>query len=147
MTMPASSEMLQHRLPSDAEVKAADSLRKIISANDKLRLLDEQGEQAEITLAPTLSRLLMSLLRHVSAGEAVTLVPYGQKLTTQQAADILNVSRPHFIKLLEKGELPYELVGRHRRVNAKDLFAYKQVRDEQRDKALSVLAEMDAELI
>lgn len=147
MTMPATSEMLEHRLPSNAEVQAADSLRKILSASSKLRLFDEAGEQADITLTPGLSSLMLALLRHVSAGEAVTLVPYGQKLTTQQAADILNVSRPHFIKLLEQGELGYELVGRHRRVNAKDLFEYKKNRDDQRENALSSLAEMDADLL
>nr|WP_244505265.1 excisionase family DNA-binding protein [Rhizobium sp. LCM 4573] len=68
-------------------------------------------------------------------------------LTTQQAADILNVSRPYLISLLEKGEIEHTLAGRHRRINADRLFAYKKARDEKRSEALSALAEMDADLL
>lgn len=87
----------------------------------------------------------MELLRHVGRGDAVTLVPVSQMLTTQQAADILNVSRPFLISLLEKGEIAFDTVGRHRRIKAEDLFAYKHTRDEKRGSALSALAELDAE--
>lgn len=68
-------------------------------------------------------------------------------LTTQQAADILNVSRPFLITLLERGEIQHTLVGRHRRIQAEHLFAYKKARDEKRSNASSDLAKMDAELL
>ncbi len=149
MTMPAFAEGLGGRLPSDSEKAAANHLRKILAAHatgdTKLRVLDEETKAAEITLSPALSNLLMELLRHVGRGDAVTLVPVSQMLTTQQAADILNVSRPFLIALLDKGEIEHSLVGRHRRIKADRLFAYKQARDKKRSDALSDLAELDAE--
>ncbi|WP_313538562.1 excisionase family DNA-binding protein [Sphingomonas sp.] len=149
MTMPAFAEELGSRLPSASEKAAANQLRQILashaSGNATLRVLDDDKTSTEITLTPGLSRLLMELLRHVGRGDAVTLVPVGQMLTTQQAADILNVSRPFFISLLEKGEIAFDTVGRHRRIKAEDLFAYKRARDDKRGSALSALAELDAE--
>lgn len=149
MTMPAFAEELGSRLPSASEKAAANQLRQILashaSGDATLRVLEDDKTSTEITLTPGLSRLLMELLRHVGRGDAVTLVPVSQMLTTQQAADILNVSRPFFISLLERGEIAFDTVGRHRRIKAEDLFAYKRARDEKRGSALSALAELDAE--
>ena len=151
MTMPAFAEGLGGRLPSDSEKAAANHLRKILAAHvtgdTKLRVLDEETKPAEITLSPALSNLLMELLRHVGRGDAVTLVPVSQMLTTQQAADILNVSRPFLVSLLDKGEIEHSLVGRHRRIKADHLFAYKRARDKKRSDSLSNLAELDAEYL
>jgi excisionase family DNA binding protein len=149
MTIPAYAEELGGRLPSADEKAAANQLRKILAAQmadgAKLRLRGDDRKPLEITLTPGLSNLLMELLRHVGRGDAVTLVPVSQMLTTQQAADILNVSRPFLISLLDKGEVKHTLVGRHRRIKAEHLFAYKRARDEKRSGALSELAELDAE--
>lgn len=150
MTMPAFSEGLGSRLPSASEKAAANHLRQILATqatgDTKLRVVDEDAKQpTEITLSPALSNLLMELLRHIGRGDAVTLVPVSQMLTTQQAADILNVSRPFLISLLDKGEIEHVLVGRHRRIKADHLFAYKQARDLTRSEALADLAELDAE--
>lgn len=151
MTLPAYAEELGGRLPSADERAAANRLRQILAAqavseqDQKLRITGEAGETAEIVLAPALSRLLMELLRHIGKGDAVTLVPVSQMLTTQQAADILNVSRPYLISLLDKGDIPHDLVGRHRRVRAEDLFAYKHRREAARGEALTELAELDAD--
>jgi excisionase family DNA binding protein len=152
MTLPAFAEELGSRLPSASEQAAANQLRKIIAARAGgdaiLRVLDDkQKKPAEITLTPALSNLLMELLRHIGRGDAVTLVPVSQMLTTQQAADILNVSRPYLISLLTKREIEHTLVGRHRRIKAEDLFAYKRERDEKRRKALAAIAEMDGGLL
>ncbi|QUS37506.1 DNA-binding protein [Tardiphaga alba] len=150
MTIPALAEAFGGRLPSASEKAAANQLRQILAAHTDgdttLRVLDEATQQpSEVTLGPALSNILMELLRHIGRGDAVTLVPVHQMLTTQQAADILNVSRPFFIALLEKDEIKHSLVGRHRRVRAEDLFAYKLARDNKRSGALANLAEMDAE--
>lgn len=151
MTMSAFAQELGGRLPSEHERAAANQLRTIIAANAAgdatLRVLDDEKKPAEVTLTPALSALLMEVLRHVGRGDAVTLVPVQQMLTTQQAADILNVSRPFLVNLLERDEIRFTTVGRHRRIKAEDLFAYKRARDEKRGKALSDLAAADAELL
>lgn len=110
-------------------------------------MVDNEKAVTEVTLTPALSSLLTELLRHIGRGDAVTLMPVQKMLTTQQAADILNVSRPYLVKLLERGDIEFTLVGRHRRIKAEDLFAYKRRSEEKRQNALSELAELDAELI
>lgn len=153
MAVSALAERLGDRLPSLDERAAANQLRRVIAAqatgehDQKLKVLNEAGERAEVILTPGLSALLLELLRHIGRGDAVTLVPVGQMLTTQQAADMLNVSRPFLISLLEKERIPHVLVGRHRRIKAEDLFSYKRQRDEARAAALAELAELDADLI
>ncbi|MCI3132668.1 helix-turn-helix domain-containing protein [Phenylobacterium aquaticum] len=151
MTLPSFAEAFGDRLPSADERAAANQLRQILAAqcapatDQRLRILDEENRSAEIVLTPGLSHLLMELLRHVGRGDAVTLVPVSQMLTTQQAADILNVSRPHLVSLLDRGQIQHDLVGRHRRIKAEHLFDYKRRRDAQRAKSLADLAELDAE--
>ena len=75
------------------------------------------------------------------------MIPVEAQLTTQQAADLLNVSRPFLLKLLKNEEIPFTMTGRHRRVRADDIFAYKENRDAERSKALNALARMDADEI
>lgn len=154
MTMPSSyADKIGDRLPSQSERDAANQLRQILAAhaspdnNSRLKIIESSGEPTEVILVPAISELLIDLLRHIGKGDAVTLVPVTQMLTTQQAADILNVSRPYFVGLLDKGEIEHVLVGRHRRVKAEDLFEYKNTRDSERASALDKLAELDADLI
>ncbi|WP_267361693.1 MULTISPECIES: helix-turn-helix domain-containing protein [unclassified Methylobacterium] len=151
MTMPASAKGLGGRLPSELERETANQLRRLLalqaSGEANLRVLDDDGKVIDVTLAPAVSKLLMEVLHPIGRGDAVTLVPVSQMLTTQQAADILNVSRPFLVSLLEKGEIPFDPVGRHRRIRAEDLFAYKAARDKRRNEALSELAALDGELL
>jgi excisionase family DNA binding protein len=86
--------------------------------------------------------LFLEVLRQMANGNAVTIVPVHAELTTQQAADLLNVSRPFLVGLLDEGKLPSRKVGSHRRVKAADLIAYQQ-RDEAGRK--KVLDELTAE--
>ncbi len=144
MTMHAFATSPASRLHQECERDAANQLRSIIAGNRRLRF---QGEPGEIELTPGLTQALLDMLSHIGSGDAVTILPVSRMLTTQQAADILNVSRPFLIGLLEKGEMPFEMAGRHRRVKAEHLLAYKQRRDIRRDAALAALAEQDADLL
>lgn len=110
MPIRAFAEPFGDRLPSADERAAANQLRQILTAlsasgaNQTLRVLDENNREAEVVLVPALSQRLLDLLRHIGSEDAVTLVSVSQMLTTQQAADILNISRPYLVSLLERGE-------------------------------------------
>lgn len=151
MTQPEAAKPRGERLPSSDARAAANQLRHILASHygphrsQTLTVVDDQQNRSDIVLPPALSHLLIEVLRHVGRGEEVALMPAKEMLTTQQAADILNVSRPYLISLLEKGELDFELVGRHRRIRADAVFDYKAQRGVRRRQALSALAEMDAE--
>jgi len=151
MTIPAFGEETGARLISAGEKVTANQLRQIIAAHANggatLRVLDDDRQPIEVTLPPALTHLLLDFLDHIGRGDAVRLLPVRQMLSTQQAADILNVSRPHLISLLDKEAIPHVLVGRHRRIRAEVLFAYKQARDARRGAALANLAENDSELL
>lgn len=147
------SAPLASRMPSEAEIENANDLRQILATQIKddeplhVQVPTEKGKLGDIVLMPDLAKTLLEVLRYIGAGQAVTIMPLGQYLTTQEAADLLNVSRPHFVQMLERKELPFMLVGRHRRVKAADLFDFKNRRDGVRADALSELAKGDADFI
>ena len=144
MTLPATALPFGNRLPSADDRQIANQLRRILASQKageaKLHIPDPKTRNpVEITLTPAMSDLFLELLRHIGSGDAVTLVPIHQMLTTQQAADLLNMSRPYLIRLIEKGDIPHSMVGRHRRLKAEDVFAYKAARDKIRSKAMDEL--------
>ncbi len=151
VALPSSIEPL---IPT-AEVAAAAgaSLRDLagLRASHGLRQaslsLDlEGGERAFVPIPAAVLELLQGILVQMAQGNAVTLVPVPAELTTQLAADLLNVSRPFLIERLEQGEIPFRKVGTHRRIRLADLMAYKHAIDQQRAAALNELAAQAQEL-
>lgn len=123
------------------------SSRKIGRRNSiRIQLLDDKESPETISIPSSAVRLLLYLLTEMSHGNAVTLIPTHTELTTQQAADLLGVSRPFMAKLLDEGKIPGRTVGKYRRVRFDDLLAYKQKDDETRAKILDQLSEEAQEM-
>lgn len=101
-------------------------------------LVGERGERME--LPKPVYELLVKVATALQEGKVITLVPETQVLTTQAAANLLGVSRPHVVKLIEEGRLPSHRVGAHRRIQMKDLLEFKRLRDKDRRDALDELA-------
>ena len=137
-------------LPDDHEVELAKEASRKLSAvtggKVDLHLEVEEGH-VSVTLPAAAMQMFVDLLTHMSQGNAVTIIPVNAELTTQQAADLLNVSRPYLIKLIEKEKvLPCTKVGRHRRIKYQDLVEYKRQVDAERMKALDELTDLSQEL-
>jgi excisionase family DNA binding protein len=99
-----------------------------------------------VPLPASVVRLLVNILEEMARGNAVTLIPIHAELTTQQAADMLNISRPSLIQLLDEKKLEYRRVGTHRRVGFEGLMRYRRQQETTRRKVLAELAAYDQEL-
>lgn len=124
-----------------------------IAREAKEKLLQfRNSESTSVVNMPSLElpkgsiELLIEILRAMEAGQAIQIIPVNAELTTVQAAGVLNVSRPFFIKLLEQGEIPYRVVGTHRRVLLDDVLHYKEKTDRKRRLILDELAAEAQEL-
>ena len=136
-------------LPTREE--AADLSSRALSKyanNERLNLkISSDGNDTEDLVLPGFAiNLLLDVLTEMAKGNAVTVMPIHAELSTQEAAGLLNVSRPYLVVLLEQGKIPFRKVGTHRRVLAKDVFDFKQRIDLQRSKALNDLAAQAQEL-
>ncbi len=130
--------------PTAAEHEQLGHLRAMIeaisTAHASARLVSATGEQIEIP--PSAFVALKLAVESLSRGMVVSLLPEGVELTTQEAADLLHLSRPYLVKLLEGGEMPFTKVGTHRRVRLDDVLAYRAVRARKRRDALVELTRL-----
>ena len=137
------------RMPTERETTLAAESSRLLAAcigkgdTAQLRLIDGN---ADITVPVSAIHMLVDILNQMAQGNAVSLVPVHAELTTQQAADMLNVSRPYLVKLLESGKIRFHKTGRHRRIRFDDLMEYRRRLDEESRKATDELAAQAQEL-
>ena len=139
--MPASSINEPVAIPQTEEEQIA-AIRRLVQEG-AAKLAGPDGRQIE--LPDTVQDLLLKILKSLQAGKAVSIVAEHQELTTQRAANILGVSRPFLVRLLEEGHIPFHMVGSHRRIYLRDLLAYKHRRDSARHEAVDRLAKAELE--
>ena len=135
------------RLPTAEEAQEAELAERALKALLRgrhvraIKIKAGRGKaEVSITMPAEAVASLAEVLRHMARGNSVSIVPVHAELTTQEAADLLNVSRPHLVSLLDDGKIPSRKVGTHRRVRFSDLLEYKRKDDERRRKALDELA-------
>jgi excisionase family DNA binding protein len=140
-------------LPLEREIEAALLGQRALAAymetraeTQRIQIFDHKNEAHQVELPTSALRLLVDILAELAEGNAVKVVPVHAELTTQEAADLLNVSRPHLVRLLEDGELPFHKTGKHRRVRFVDLMQFKAKRDQVSEQAMAELAEQSQEL-
>lgn len=119
------------------ELAAFERVLEPVGRGRLARLVGPDGEA--IDLPEGIHDVLVSIVENLKAGNGVTVIPMHAELTTVEAAELLNVSRPFLIKQLEAGALPYHMVGTHRRLRLVDVLAYRDRMDEQAEKALEAM--------
>ena len=134
-----------------------------LSEDERQALLDQIGDLAslvgkhdeqtvlrikdrEVVLPPSVARALVDVLTDMAEGRPVSVASSDEELTTREAAELLNVSRPHLVKLLEEGEIPFHKVGTHRRVYREDVLEYKARQREEAEEAMQNLTDQAQEL-
>jgi excisionase family DNA binding protein len=130
----------------DALVRVKDYLKHHPGRPDEPVLLTVQEDAERLALPRSAVELMARILAHMAAGQGVSVVPLDAELTTQQAADMLNVSRPFLVGLLDAGEIEYRRVGTHRRIKASSLIDYQRRDDARRRGAADELTSLSQEL-
>jgi excisionase family DNA binding protein len=140
-------------IPTEADIKISTQSSRVLasltnshSQTQKITVESENGKEESLLIPSVAYELLIDILSQISQGNAVTLVPVQAELSTQQAVNLLNVSRPYLIKLLESKKIPYRKIGKHRRILAKDLYQYKADIDAKRSQSLDQLTALTEEL-
>lgn len=145
-------ESMTPTVPSETEAMLAqETSRRLIDTLDeeaeyRFQLLQDDEPGQIFSVPASAMQMFIQMLAEMGQGNAVTLTPVHTEITTQQAADLLNVSRPYVVKLLEEGEIPYRKVGTRRRIHLQDVLNYKRAIDEKRLETLNELTAYDQEL-
>jgi len=136
-------------VPTDEETERAKNFSRILAREfasaESVKIQREDSDES-IEIPQQVFNVLMRLLSVMSEGKAFSLIPMDKELTTQQAADILNVSRPYLNKILDLGEIAHRKVGRNRRIRFSDLMEYKKSQEQKSKAALQELADQAQEL-
>ena len=139
--------------PGDVDADVADRAARRIKdyleghpEEDLIETLGEVGVNDALVIPRPAAILFAQILDALARGQGVQIIPKDAELTTQQAADMLNVSRPYLISLLESDQIPYRKVGRHRRITFENLMNYKRHDDLNRRAAADDLADLSEEL-
>jgi len=128
----------------EADMSAIKALEHRLHDNCGLvRLIFTDGQ--EFIFPESLAKMFCDMVQAVASGQTISIVPSDKELTTQTASELLKVSRPFLIKLLNQGEIPFTKVGSHRRIRFQDIMEYKKDRDTQRNALLDELTQMNLE--
>jgi excisionase family DNA binding protein len=138
-------------IPSENDTKISIESSRILSTYlspdvHQIKVVEASGQEHKATIPSAAYRLLVDVLNQMAQGNSVSLVPIHAELTTQEAADLLNVSRPFLIKQIDQGAIPHHKVGNHRRIKFNDLMLYKERIDQEASDALDEIVAISEEL-
>ena len=141
-------ELLDIRKPTNEEQRTAlESYDALVSSLDQLRSefpeIEIEETEEKIRIPVSALKLLARILKEISQGNPISIVPIATEITTQAAAELLGCSRPHVVKLLEEGKIPFTRVGKHRRIRYEDLAAYKKEMKSIQRRRIQELMELD----
>lgn len=138
--------LLEQTTKTDQRI-ALNSLEELLNVSNRIKTLRNSGIKIKIqetgefmTIPKKAFELLFFIVQNMSEGRSISLIPSDSEISTQQAADMLNVSRPHLVKLLETGNIPFKKIGSHRRILLQDLITYEKKIANEREKQLDFLA-------
>ncbi len=135
--------MTLHHTPNSAEQSVARTAQQLLEQKD----IQLSAGESHVALPPELSGLLQGILKLIGNGESITVLSQDEELSTQQAADLLNVSRPYLIeKVLDARLIPHRKVGKHRRIRLSDLLVYQRQDLAERQALLRELTELGQEI-
>jgi excisionase family DNA binding protein len=141
------------------EIKIPTKLEQLVAIKSYLSLASVvetiRSEQTEIEIEETKSKIsipvsalkmLGDILKAMGEGKSISIIPVSHEVTTQRAAEILGCSRPHFVKILEEGKIPFTKIGKHRRILLEDVLQFKALMKEEQKKHLIEMMNLDEEI-